>query len=128
MKNAISLLLVITASLVLMQGCYYDSEEYLFPDTGSTCDTVNVTYALSVVPILQDNCLSCHNNSVAVALGGNVKLQDYADVKLKADDGKLVGVISHAPGFVPMPQGAVKMNVCSISIIRLWVEGGAENN
>ena len=128
MIKGISLLIVFGAILITIHSCYYDSEEFLFPDTGSTCDTASVTFSLSVVPVLQNNCLTCHNNSAAVALGGNVKLQDYADVKLKADDGKLLGTVSHASGFVPMPQGAPKINDCSIDIIRIWVEEGAANN
>lgn len=108
--------------------CYYDSEEFLFPDTGTTCDTANVTFSQSVKPILQNNCLPCHANSVATALGGNIRLEDYADVKVKADDGKLVGTISHSPGFVPMPQGAPQLDDCTISSIRIWVELGAAND
>lgn len=114
--------------IALLPRCYYDSEEFLFPDTGKTCDTANVTFSQSVMPILQNYCLSCHANSVATALGGNNRLEDYADVKVKADDGKLVGTISHSPGFVPMPQGAPRLDDCTISTIRIWVEQGAAND
>jgi len=65
---------------------------------------------------------------VATALGGNVRLEDYADIKLRADDGKLVGTITHAQGFVPMPQGGAKINNCSIATVIIWVEEGAQNN
>lgn len=119
---------VFLAIIVLLPRCYYDSEEFLFPDTGTTCDTVSVTYSGSVKSILQNNCLSCHANSVATALGGNVRLEDYADVKLRADEGKLVGTISHAQGFVPMPQGVPRLDDCTIATVRIWVEQGAADN
>jgi mono/diheme cytochrome c family protein len=127
MKTLITLILILV-SIIILNRCYYDSEEFLFPDTGSTCDTLSVTYSQSVVPIIQNNCISCHGNSVAAGLGGNVKLQDYADVKLRADDGKLVGTISHAQGYVTMPQGAPRLNDCTISTVRIWVEQGAQDN
>jgi len=122
------ILIALLATLYLAQGCYYNSEEFLFPDTGNDCDTTIVTYVQSVVPIIQNNCLSCHSNTSATALGGNVRLEEYVDIKLKADDGKLLGTISHAAGFVPMPQGAPKLQECNIAIIRLWIEAGALNN
>jgi len=121
----ISITLLIIA---MLPRCYYDSEEFLYPDTGAACDTVDVTFSQSLMPILQNNCLSCHANSVATALGGNIRLEDYSDVKLRADDGKLIGTISHGPGFVPMPQGAPKMSDCNIATVRIWVEAGAGNN
>jgi hypothetical protein len=126
--KAIIAIITITSALLFLHSCYYDSEEFLFPETGNTCDTTSVTYAQSVAPILRNNCLACHSNGSAAGLGGNVRLEDYADVKLKADEGKLLGVISHAPGFVPMPQGAPKLDDCSISVIRIWIEEGGQNN
>jgi hypothetical protein len=126
--KSLAIFICALVTILLLPRCYYDSEEFLFPDTGSTCDTVSVTFTQSVKPILQNNCLSCHANSVATALGGNVRLEDYADVKLRADDGKLVGTITHAQGFVPMPQGGPKINDCSIATVIIWVEEGAQNN
>jgi hypothetical protein len=118
-------ILIVSASLY---GCYYDSEEYLFPDTGSNCDTTNVTYSGSVAAILDNNCLVCHNNASAAALGGNVRIEDYADVKIIAENGKLLGTINHSSGFVTMPQGADKLDACTISVVRIWIEAGAMNN
>jgi hypothetical protein len=112
---------------VVVSSCYYDSEEYLYPSTSSQCDTTNVTYSLSVVPIIQNNCLSCHSNSTA-SMGGNIKLEDYADVKLRADDHRLLGSVEHQSGYSPMPQGAKKLDDCKISTIRIWVNAGAPNN
>jgi hypothetical protein len=122
------LLICVLAIIAVLPRCYYDSEEFLFPDTNTSCDTAIVTFSGSVKPILQNNCLSCHANAVATALGGNVRLEDFNDIKLRADDGKLLGTISHAPGFVTMPQGAPKLDACTISTVRIWVELGAQND
>jgi hypothetical protein len=122
------ILIILLATMYLAQGCYYNSEEFLFPEIGNDCDTTVVNYVQSVVPIIENNCLSCHSNTSATALGGNVRLEDYDDIKLRADDGKLLGTISHTPGFVPMPDGAPKLPDCNIDIIRLWIEAGALDN
>jgi hypothetical protein len=114
--------------ILLVHNCYYDSEEFLYPQTGNNCDTTNVTFSASVVPVLQNYCLSCHSNATAAALGGNTRLQDYADVKARADDGKLLGSISHAQGYIAMPQGAGKLSDCTISLIRIWIDNGAVND
>jgi hypothetical protein len=122
------IILCITAIFVfLLSTCYYDSEEYLFPRTDNSCDTTQVTFALSVKPILQNSCYPCHSNSTS-SLGGNIKLEDYADVSFHASNGHLLGTISHSPGFVPMPQGAAKLEECKIIIIQKWIESGFPNN
>jgi hypothetical protein len=45
-----------------------------------------------------------------------------------AFNGKLMGVISHAVGFKPMPNGGNKLPDCKIIQIRKWIEVGAPNN
>jgi hypothetical protein len=118
-----SVLLMITVS-----RCYYDSEEFLFPQTSNQCDTTHVTFSNSVVPILQNSCLSCHANSVAASFGGNIKLENYADVKIQANNHKLLGSVAHENGYSPMPLGTSKLESCKIIIIRIWVNAGALNN
>ena len=104
-------------------GCYYDVEEELY-GTG-LCDTSAVTYSLSVKPILDANCNSCHNT---LSAQGGVILDSHTAVKGFADSGQLLGAITHAAGFFPMPKGGSKMNDCNISTIETWVSGGTLNN
>lgn len=125
LKTIIMLAVVI---LPVAAGCYYDSEEYLFPTIGTSCDTTNVTFSDQVTSILDNRCLSCHSNSTAAAFGGNIRLEDYADVKARVDDMRLQGSINHDPGYSPMPMGASKLDACSLSMIRVWIESGAPNN
>jgi uncharacterized membrane protein len=123
------LISVITVLLLLLtvSTCYYDSQEYLFPQLNNTCDTSQYTFALSVKPILQNNCYSCHSNSTA-SFGGNVKLENYADVKTAADNGSLLGTLEQTGNYPAMPQGASKLDACKITIIRKWIQSGAMNN
>lgn len=114
--------------IIIFHSCYYDSEEYLFPDINSSCDTLDITYNSTVQPVLQSYCYSCHNNSNANALGGGIKLEDYNDVKIVADNDRLLGTISHEAGYSPMPKGGSKLDDCTISQIELWVNSGAPNN
>lgn len=127
MKNLIYIsafvLFIVTGS------CYYDSEEYLFRVPGGNCaDTTVFTYTAGVQPILSQYCYSCHSNGSAASMGGNIKLQDYADVKTMASNGKLLGAVSHASGFSPMPKGSNKLNECYIVVIKKWIAAGALNN
>lgn len=89
-----------------------------------SCDTSNFTYSGQVAPLLQKNCLGCHSGTGASA---NVHLDSYVGVKTVADNGRLVGAVSHATGFKPMPQGG-KLQDCEIITIQKWVAAGAPNN
>ena len=112
------------SSLMLLAGCYYDNKEDLYPSVIS-CDTTGVTYSGKVVSIIQSNCYTCHSASAAL---GNVVLEGYTNLKTYADNGKLVGVIEHAPGYSPMPQGGAKLGECDIAVIRKWVSDGGPDN
>lgn len=114
--------------LWVMYGCYYDSKEYLYPQDIAECDTTNVTFNFSVSPIIDSYCLSCHSNSIAASLGGNIKLENYNDVKIRVDDGSLIGSINHDNGFSPMPKGSSELDMCKINVIQKWIDEGALNN
>lgn len=125
MKIISGILVILTA--ILLSTCYYDSEEYLYPRVNNTCDTTQVTFAHGVKPILQNSCFSCHSNATS-AFGNNIRLEDYADVKSLADNGSLLGSISHSGGYAAMPQGSAKLEDCKITIVRKWIEAGASND
>lgn len=120
----ISLILLIT----FVTGCYYDSEEKLYPQLSTSCDLSNVTFTATVKPILQASCLSCHSNSKAISSGGGVKLENYADVLISVNNGKLMGTINHTSGFQEMPQGGGKLIDCEISKLQKWIDNGKLNN
>ncbi|MBR9860264.1 hypothetical protein GYB22_05860 [bacterium] len=89
------------------------------------CDTTSVTFSGQVSSIIENHCVSCHNDNLAQ---GSVKLTDYADVKTYVDNDMLLGVIKHEAGLVPMPYNQPKLDECKIRAIELWIEDGAQNN
>lgn len=119
---AVALLPAISGMLAL-QGCYYDVESELYPNTG--CDTTHITFQTSIKPILNRNCTSCHTGAGS---SGGVDLASHAGASVVAQNGKLLAAVSHGPGASPMPQGAPKLPDCDIAKIRKWVEEGAKNN
>lgn len=96
----------------------------------TTCDTTGtITYSLSVQPIIQNNCLGCHNPS---NLSGGVNLNSYDQVKyysetLRSGTSILIGAIAHKSGFIPMPPSGM-LNTCQIRTFELWISQGKLNN
>ncbi|HYH14250.1 MAG TPA: hypothetical protein VD794_03460 [Flavisolibacter sp.] len=91
-----------------------------------TCNTSDMKFSADIVPILQSNCYACHSNANQSISG--INLEGYSNVKARVDDGRLVGAITHASGFSPMPQGGSKLSDCNINKIKSWVASGAPNN
>jgi len=89
------------------------------------CDTSNLTYTTSILPILQARCIGCHNNNLA---SGNVNLSTHAQTVTIATSGRLLGAIKHQNGFVAMPQGGNQLDSCSIAKIERWIQKGLPNN
>lgn len=117
--------MIIAILSVVMCSCYYDREDQLYPATGP-CETSNVTYVNTVLPVLQNSgCLGCHSGN---APSGNISLEGYENVRAVALNGKLYGTISHSPGYSPMPQGGNKLSTCNINKIKAWIDAGATNN
>ncbi|HET6768384.1 MAG TPA: c-type cytochrome domain-containing protein [Chitinophagaceae bacterium] len=108
---------------VSLQSCTYD-KQMLVPLAGCP-DTVDVSFAAKVRPLLQANCFSCHGNG---ASEGNISLDSYDQVKQVAISGRLLGSISHSQGFAPMPQGAGKLDDCTITAVSTWIREGTQNN
>jgi len=119
--------LIIIALITLLAGCYYDNREELYPQVGSDCDTSNVTYSGTIYPILNSYCLGCHGSGYA-SFGGNIRLDNYNDIKTVADDGRLFGSVMRLPDFSPMPKNAAGLDVCKQDQIKVWIKLGAVNN
>ena len=124
MKN-----LLLPLILLVLSGCYYDSEEALYgkPGTG-VCDTSVTKFSTQIKPIINSYCIGCHSNSVALSSGGGIKLEDYADVKFYALNGRLMGTINHSVGYSSMPKGGGKISDCDILIIQTWISKGTLND
>ncbi|UOG74114.1 hypothetical protein MTX78_18580 [Hymenobacter tibetensis] len=120
------LLLLLSAGLVF-SACASENGEDQVADAPPTptCNTANVTYTLTVAPLLQKSCTSCHNSNFA---SGGVNLSTYARVRTVALNGRLIGSVNHEAGYSPMPKGGTKLPDCDISQLRKWVEDGAIEN
>lgn len=116
-------------ALIALSGCYYDNEEELYPNVAE-CDTTNVTYSGTVLPILQENCFICH---AANPPEGGIYLGDYTSIsaagKIAAGQpGSLYGAVSHNPNNSPMPKGGAQLSDCKIRQIKVWIDAGTPNN
>jgi mono/diheme cytochrome c family protein len=101
-------------------------EQGAFNNTCSDgCDTNNVTFSGTIMPLLQTNCVGCHSGGLPA---GQINLSHYQDVLPVVQNGKLLGAVNHAAGFQPMPRGGNKLEPCKIDQIRIWIESGAQND
>lgn len=112
--------------VIFFMSCYYDSQEALYPSYSSSCDTANVTYSGIVVPILRNNCYSCHSNANAASFGANIKLENYND--LTSQMSTVVTAIKHNGSISPMPKNGGKLSICLLTQIDIWVRKGMLNN
>ena len=119
-RKTTSLLLVL---MLVFSGCYYDIEEELYPTL--ECQTMNISYADDILPIISTNCYGCHNTA---ANFGNVTLEGYDVFINYIDDQTIIGVIKHKPGFSPMPKNEAKLLDCEIEKIEAWIQNGALDN
>jgi hypothetical protein len=111
---------------IMIHSCAYNNEADLYPSNNDTLDTSKTfTYSGDVVPILNRECTSCHNQN---NISGGIQLDNYDDVKFFANNGRLLGSIEWSSGFSPMPKGGPKMPANDITRIKKWIEGGALNN
>lgn len=104
-------------------SCAYNNEEELYPV--ESCDTTNVTYSATIVPILQQNCYECHGVNAPIS---GIILEGHANIKVKIDQQRLIGAIRHQTGFSPMPKDRQSLPECDILKIEKWVSEGAPNN
>jgi len=116
---------------ITLYGCYYDNSASIYPQSpapGSTlCDTTNVSYSKTVSPILLQNCAlaGCHASSSPT---GGYTLDNYDGVRSIVLSGRIIGAITHSPGYSPMPKDAAMLNTCEIGQITSWINQGALDN
>jgi len=87
---------------------------------------LNVTFSGTVVPVIANNCLTCHSNSTAASFGNNIRLENYAD--LKANAVAVQGSINYTGTYSRMPKNGGKLKECSLRQFDIWVTLGMLNN
>lgn len=122
MKRFIIYLAVICLSGLLFNSCYYDTEEELYKFSNPACDSINVTYALTIAPIIQTSCASCHSGA---SPSGNLSLQNYGEVVTGVNSRNLYARITSTAS--PMPPAGL-MEDCKIKQIKKWIDAGVPNN
>jgi hypothetical protein len=117
-------ILALLVAALLVFACYNDKEELLYPSvSGAGCDTTNVTFSKTIVPLLSNNCYGCHNNASAASFGNNIRLEDYNDVVTSLD--RLYNAVSWNYGYSQMPKNGNKLSDCQRREIFLWRQLGA---
>jgi hypothetical protein len=91
----------------------------------TACDTANVSFNDDVWPLIQTNCLGCHSESNPSA---GISLADHASITVTANNGSLLGTITHTPGYSPMPKNGNKLSDCNIAKIQKWINDGTPDN
>ena len=115
----------ILGNILFLNACYYDKGDLLYPGKSNGCDTTAVSYNLNIMPLLNNQCYTCHIGSSA---SGGIVLGTYISDKTVALSGKLYSVVNHDPGFSPMPKGGAKLNTCQLAQIKKWIDAGTPNN
>ena len=91
----------------------------------SVCDTLNVTYSGTIVPLIQQRCLGCHSGGTPQ---GGLNFSSWSVVNAVAMDGRLGRSVTHDPVGIPMPPSSPIMPTCEVRKFLLWIEAGAPNN
>ncbi len=125
MKMKSFLPVLIICLLFLVTACYNDNEYDLYPFSATQCDSTNVTYAGTIAPIVSANCNICHSASLA---SGSVITDNYDDLRVIVDNGKLWGAVNWQSGFSQMPKGSAKLSTCDLGKIKKWLNSGSPNN
>ncbi len=90
------------------------------------CDSVSVSFASDIQPIIQSKCLGCHTTGTSANYF--INLSGYNGVAAAASTGQLVGAVSHNPNYQPMPKGGAMLPDCEIAKVKNWISEGALNN
>jgi cytochrome c5 len=92
----------------------------------SNCDTSTlISYTSVVEPIIQNNCMGCHNTANT---SGGINLSTYQNVVSSVTNGGLMGTINHLSGYNAMPKGGTILSSCDRSKIQKWINDGYLNN
>ncbi len=128
-RPIIKLSFFMVTTLFLMQGCYYDNEQELYPNTG-TCDTTAVTYSAKITPIMQNNCYTCHSNASSASSGGGISLEGHTNLSgyITTNQQLFLDAIKHTGTASPMPKNGGSLTPCQITQIQVWINAGKPNN
>jgi hypothetical protein len=124
MKGKFLLATITVGAFVLyLSGCAKESADRL--SAGETCDTTGVSYSKQILPILEDNCYTCHQGATA---SSGIDLSNFATLQTHVANGDLVSAVTHTGTVTPMPYELPMLPSCEVNTIVAWVHQGALNN
>ena len=87
------------------------------------CDASGAGFGNFVQPLIKAKCQGCHSGANPQ---GGVRLDNYAEIKTLALNGRLYASLTKSGGW--MPKGGAKLDDCSLQKIQFWIAGGALEN
>lgn len=78
-----------------------------------------IKFSTQLLPVLTDQCFSCHSNGTSPSLTGHADVSEHANHILEAIKGE---------GAQLMPQGGPKLNDSFIKQFSCWISQGKKNN
>ena len=122
MKRLTILLVTLVIFSLFFVSCYYDNAEALYPTLNTSCDTTNVTYSGTLVPILNDNCTGCHSGPNP---SGSISLTSLAGLQVQASSGLLMNSLKGTGVPIMPPSGSLPP--CKIEQFQIWIRIGMPN-
>jgi len=127
MKNIKRVFILIGLSIIAT-SCYYDK----YQDAPVT--PTEVSFATDIQPILNNNCVMCHNGVLVVSPdlregnSYNSLMSLGVIIQGNAAGSELMKMLNHDPASSsPMPPGATIASN-SITLFGNWIDQGAKNN
>ncbi len=112
--------------ILALSGCTKKNAEDLYPPDNSPCDTTNLSYSGVIKNIVNSTCASSSGCHLGAGHTG-IDLSTYEGLMVVVNNGKILPAIKHT-GPKPMPEGAPKLDDCTILKIETWINQGAVNN
>ena len=111
------LLFFILASIITLFSCTKDKTPYLVDP--NCIDTVS--FNATVLPIIQQNCVSCHNvgNSTGYTFSNHTNISNQSSA--------IIGAMQNQ-GFQLMPKGGPQLPDSTIQTIKCWIAQGKLDN
>lgn len=109
----------------LIRDWIEEGAQNLTCDTTGGCDIIDVSWSQEVKPILDNQCVGCHNSTRS---GGGIMLSTIEQVRAAQANNRFFGSISHQIGFSPMPQGQSRLDRCTLDKIKSWIDDGMRDN
>jgi hypothetical protein len=132
MRKGFILAASVLALVILLNSCYNDKYDKLYPSgttSTTTCDTTSVSYKTDLMPIITTYCAisgGCHDASGKTTSGYD--FTTYADLQTVAQIGFLVKDVSWVNPLHKMPLNGSQIPACDVNKFTAWVDQGAQNN